>query len=704
LLEVLRAEFDKHPIELNPCKAYSPASIAKAYLLAMGLNTPAKQFRSISHKYLGYAMSAYFGGRAECRIRKASVPIVYVDYKSMYPTVNTLMGLWKVLTAERLEIVEATDEIRDLLNSVTKERCFDKAFWPNLLFFGLIQPEGDIVPVRARYSSSDAFTIGLNPLICDKPLWFAGPDLVDSALLCGKAPKLIRAFKLVPKGRQDSLRPVMLSGAIRIDPNDGDFFKNGVEERQRIESLEDFSKAEREWLSEFLKVMVNSGSYGIYAELIREELAAKKSETGVVFGIDSPFSIKSSKPERPGKFYFPPIAALITSAARLMLGLLEKCVTDACGSFVFCDTDSMGIVATKTGGPVKCRSSEIKALSWLEVDSIVAQFEALNPYDKRAVPGSILKIEKVNYRDNSTVREQLYAHAISAKRYVLFNVDPNRKAEIRKPLEHGLGHLINPIDPNEESTDWISEVWDLILRNDAGIVAAYPKWFDRPAISRLTITSPHLLKPFLKRKKGYNDRVKPSNFLLTAHVATLGHPAGVDRTKFQLVALYALDPKLWTKMKWTDVHSTKDFNVTTTLAPQRGLVRIKSIRDVFEEYEFHPEPKSAGANGEAADRRTSGLLIRRSVEAVSITYVGKESNLLEDVENEIVHDWDEVQQQYRDERLDLLNAVLKKIPSKELAKAARISERAIRAIRNGHSRPSATTRNLLLRIAKRFQN
>jgi hypothetical protein len=97
------------------------------------------------------------------------------------------------------------------------------------------------------------------------------------------------------------------------------------------------------------------------------------------------------------------------------------------------------------------------------------------------------------------------------------------------------------------------------------------------------------------------------------------------------------------------------------------------------------------------------LLARPAVEAISITYVGKESNLLEDVENEIVHDWDDVQQRYEDSRLDMLNDVLKKIPSKLLAKAARISERAIRAIRNGHARPSATTRNLLLRAAKRFQ-
>ena len=95
----------------------------------------------------------------------------------------------------------------------------------------------------------------------------------------------------------------------------------------------------------------------------------------------------------------------------------------------------MGIVATKTGGRVKCGPSESKALSWREVDSIVAQFEALNPYDRDAVPGSILKIEKVNYREDSKVREQLFAHAISAKRYVLFNLDSDGKTVIRKPLE-----------------------------------------------------------------------------------------------------------------------------------------------------------------------------------------------------------------------------------------------------------------------------
>jgi hypothetical protein len=53
--------------------------------------------------------------------------------------------------------------------------------------------------------------------------------------------------------------------------------------------------------------------------------------------------------------------------------------------------------------------------------------------------------------------------------------------------------------------------------------------------------------------------------------------------------------------------------------------------------------------------------------------------------------------------LDLLDDVLKKIPSKVFAKAERISERAIRAIRIGHAKPSAKTRSPLLKAENRFQ-
>ncbi len=710
LLVKLRLEFDRHSIELTPMNSFSTASVAKAYLRASGLNSPAKRFASIPTRILGYTMTAYFGGRAECRIRKVIVPVVYVDFASMYPTVNTLMRLWKFLIAQRLEIVDATQEVTELLNSVNLNDCFKPDLWPKLQFFGLVQTDGDVLPVRARYSG-DAFNIGINPLTCDKPLWFAGPDLVASSVLSGKPPKVLKAFKLVPKGQQGGLKSVNLSGEIPVDPATGDFFKNVVEERKRLASKSDLSPEKKKSLGEFLKVLVNSGSYGIFAELIREELPAKQREAIKVFGLDSPFTMKTNRPEKPGEFCFPPLAALITSAARLMLALLERCVTDAGGAYVFCDTDSLGIVANQDGGPVKCGDSEINALSWQRVESVVSRFETLNPYDKTAVPGSILKIEDVNFKEGAddrrtNERQQLYTFAISAKRYVLFRYAPSGEIIIEKPLEHGLGHLLDPADPvngnSKNPKKWIASVWELIVREDLGLSVAFPDWFDRPAISKLTITSPQLLKPFIKgRKKRYRDSEKPSNFLLTAHVAKLGHPSGVDPTKFQLALPYTRDARLWTKSKWTDVYSGKSFAITTKLPAQPGMVRVKSIRDVYEEYKSHPEPKSADSSGKSANRRTRGLLRRLRIRAISLVYVGKESNLLEDVENETVHDWDDVQQEYADERLDLLNTLFRQFPTDELARAANISTRAIRAIRNGHSRPTKQTRDLLIIALRR---
>lgn len=47
-------------------------------------------------------MSTFYGGRVECRIRKELVPVTYLDVRSMYPTIFTLLGLQRFLVAEEL--------------------------------------------------------------------------------------------------------------------------------------------------------------------------------------------------------------------------------------------------------------------------------------------------------------------------------------------------------------------------------------------------------------------------------------------------------------------------------------------------------------------------------------------------------------------------------------------------------------------------
>jgi len=57
LLNALKKEFDKHPIDLKPWSAYSPASVAKSYLDAMGI-LPSSQKFNISNVELGIAMQS----------------------------------------------------------------------------------------------------------------------------------------------------------------------------------------------------------------------------------------------------------------------------------------------------------------------------------------------------------------------------------------------------------------------------------------------------------------------------------------------------------------------------------------------------------------------------------------------------------------------------------------------------------------------
>jgi len=385
LLNALRCELDLHPIGLQPDRAYSPASIAKAYLEAMGIIPPQVKFKT-PHRILGIAMQAYYGGRAECRIRHVQVPIIHTDFTSQYPSVNALLGNGDILTAQDLSFVDATSDVRRFLNEVTLERAFDPLFWKQLRFFALVRPKEDIFPVRAVYNN-ETQNIGVNRLTSEKPIWFAGPDVIASILLTGKAPHVEKAIRIVPRGTQAGLQSTKLRGMVTINPKTDDFFRHVIEQRKLHKSNES--------LSHFLKILANAGSYGLFVELTPEK---RKKPTNIkVFSGQESFPQLSDVLENQGRWYFPPVAALITAGGRLLLAMLEKCVTDAGGSHLFCDTDSLCIVSSKRGELVPCPGGShkrpdgkqaVRALSWKEVQKIVDKFTVLNPYDLKAVPGN----------------------------------------------------------------------------------------------------------------------------------------------------------------------------------------------------------------------------------------------------------------------------------------------------------------------------
>jgi hypothetical protein len=269
----------------------------------------------------------------------------------------------------------------------------------------------------------------------------------------------------------------------------------------------------------------------------------------------------------PGEYCFPPIASLITSGARLMLGLLEHAVTTRGGTYAMEDTDSMAIVATESGGLVACLGGSlrlpdgreaIKALTWSDVGEIVDEFRSLNPYDRTVVPGSILKIEDDNFNPETKRQRQLYCFAISSKRYALFVRDSKGQPTLTKWSEHGLGHLCNPTDLDSDDRRWIPQVWLNIVRRALGLRTRPLPFEQRPAIGRVTISGPAIMRPLATLNEGrpYGKQLKPFNFLLTCHVRAFGHPSGADPDRFHLIAPYESDPERWTDLEWIDQYTT----------------------------------------------------------------------------------------------------------------------------------------------------
>jgi hypothetical protein len=647
LLNDLRADFDGHPLDdLLPDKTWSPATFAKAYLANMGILPPSQKF-SLPPWVLGVGMQSYYGGRAECRTRHTSVPVVYTDFLSQYPTVNTLMGLWSFLIAERLEVHEAKDDVRRLLAVVTRDAVLTPRFWRELTFFALVQPDEDVLPVRTTYNDATS-NIGIEPLTSGAPIWYAGPDLVN-AVLAGKRPKVLRAIRIVPVGQQTGLTPMRLRNAVEIDPHTDDFFKKVVEARAQAKAVPNLSDAERDVLRLFLKILANSGSYGLFVE-VNPERVGNDPKTGQpkrarvqVWAGDSSFETTSEIVEKPGPWYCPVLASLITAGGRLLLGTLESLVNDAGGSYLMCDTDSMAIVGSEHGGLVPCvggphrlpdgREAE-RALSWEEIRRIVERLDFLNPYNRRIVREPLLKIEDVNFDSVGNQRE-LSGYAIAAKRYALFTHTPDGGIEVVKASGHGLGYLYRPkkeFDKKLKEHVWVVEAWDWILRRAVGLPCTEPSWFDLPAMMRIAITTPEVMKALQVRQRGrpYPERVKPFNFVLSPPIDPDGGcPKGATPGEFTLIAPFTSDAARWFDLEWINLYD--DSGKTCRLArPGHRLpseAEPKTYGDIVSQYRWHREAKSLAPDGGPCAANSAGLLRRMPVRAAQeFRSIGKETD------------------------------------------------------------------------------
>jgi hypothetical protein len=634
------ASFGLH--ETGLYELYSEASLGKAYLRAMGIKPWQEVQRGFPLHLVGAIMSAYFGGRAEVRIRRRITPVVHTDFLSMYPTVCTLMGLWSFVRSKGVTHRDDTNAVTTLLarpRDELVEMLRTKDGWRELAALVQVKPQDDLFPIRARYPGNDTLNIGLNYLRADEPQWFTLADVLASKVLTVRTPEVVKAIRFKPKGQQTGLKPIDIAGQI-INPATDDFYQRLIIHRNAIKAKRDDADNEDdkrafETNEQAIKILANATSYGIFVELNVGEYVRQQKMVGYG-GRDKASRFKSQTSERPGAFFHPLLATLITGAARLMLALAEHQVVEQRLDWVFCDTDSLAIGNTRGLPRDGFVAKALLVREW---------FKDLNPYGEDK---PILQLEKVNFppgkRDDLNALDPPLCLAVSAKRYVLFNRQRDGVV-IRKASGHGLGHLMAPYDepPGERRKRmervgvplWQEDLWKEIIRaadSDKPDEARFMEMpgFDVPAASHYAATTPELLRWF----DGYNDQqpsghaVFPFGFLLSLQAKSRIEMAKDEHE--------ALSHELWRRREprpaapyFKKPSEAKDHAFDRERGDAVPASWLKSHARSLTRYHLHPETKFQG--GEYDQR---GPLKRRHVFALAQQSIGKEADNIE--ENEVI--------------------------------------------------------------------
>ncbi len=483
-----------------------------------------------------------------------------------------------------------------------------------------------------------------------------------------------------------------------IVPNHDDFYKRLIDLRRTVQAKakqaadDETERLHAEQLA--LKILANATSYGIFIEINVEDLDEQAPRT--VHGADGSFQSSSDKREEPGKYFHPLLATLITGAARLMLAISERLALDHGLDWAFCDTDSMAFTLPPGAEHNETNGGILKD----EVAQICDWFEDLNPYEAK---GSILKLEDQNFSPNSSSNRlemiPLYCYAVSAKRYALFNKDPNGQPIIRKASAHGLGHLYPPYsneDPDGPEREsgvllWQEELWrDIVaeaLRGEARpIPFAAREELNIPAASRYSATTPHILGWFRKFNEGrpYSEQIRPFNFLVWFHPKRpdeIFWQDGNEQSELWDRRAKALKPVAPYDSDFSKAADHARDRETWEPVPRAWL---RTYAEALRQYAIHPETKFLGGA-----HIQSGPLRRRHVFATVSEYIGKEADRWEedshfgaDEDSAIPYGVAPADRTTMTETI--VRAIrVERVGVKKLAKKAGLADRAVTSVVNG---------------------
>jgi hypothetical protein len=376
--------------------------------------------------------------------------------------------------------------------------------------------------------------------------------------------------------------------------------------------------------------------------------------------------------------------------------MIERCVRDAGGTYMCCDTDALIIVASKAGGTVRMPdgSQPVKALSWRQVQQIADRFDSLSPYNPKIVP-HLLRLTDENFDKNGNQR-QLFGMSIAAKRYALYSTKCSRPScrhrkciTVVDPKAHGLIFCAPSEERENGLPKWWWELWRFLLvlefaqiidpdfnvlmvagrainAETGAEVNGQPSWVTLPAMMKMRISTPH----YLDQMKG---KASPFGFVL--------HPRTRDRLKLTLLTPFSKKREGWAHSLCVNTHDGKTYRLEEL--PRADVI---SLGDILCGYVNHPEIKSLGPDGKKCQAHTRGLLRRMAINGGLQHCIGKEVSRFEENKNDFIESVDDMCIHYDGGRVAANESLITEIGrhgQRQTTKQTGLDRKTIRAVQKG---------------------
>jgi hypothetical protein len=155
---------------------------------------------------------------------------------------------------------------------------------------------------------------------------------------------------------------------------------------------------------------------------------------------------------------------------------------------------------------------------------------------------------------------------------------------------------------SEGEPDWMETAWQYVLRLDQVLWdGSDPAWLDYPAMMKIPVSSPAVLG----RLKGF---CKPYDFVLAPLLLNDKLDPEERAEKPILITRFTKHANEWLDATYYNVRTCDKCRITVG-KPRKGLIPVKSYRQILNQYLYHPEYKFATTQNTSSPDRMADPVI-----------------------------------------------------------------------------------------------